>query len=497
MISAFLNCPSDACSAQKGADMRKFNKAKRTVGTIDNNKPTRDSVLTRRSFLAAGLAMPLVIPRHVLGGAGHQAPSDTLRIAAVGIGGMGQIYLGECRNERIVALCDLDHYRSANVFKQYPDAARYHDFRKMFDKEAKNFDALIIGTPDHTHAILLMAAIKLNKHIYCAKPITHSIGEARKIRAELGKAKHLVTKSSVQSSATDHARNTTELLKSGVIGGVRELHIWCDHPAYPCSLVRPAESQTSPPGMDWDMWIGPAPYRPYHSAYHPSNWRPWWDFGTGTVGDMACHTMHVYFKELQLGAPKMVYGYGSTKHKGFFQFVSTPECQSHANMVTWEFDARGQLPPINVHWYDGGMKPNRPAELDHKLRLPSSGLLFVGEKGKLITGYGGGNPFGRSNRGLQGGLLLPEKKFRDFEQPPKTMRRCNSHYTEWTQACKTGGRTVCPVEFGCEMTELALLGTLALRTRRPLEWNAKEARITNSKEANDLVDPPYRAGWTL
>ncbi len=481
--------------------MRNFSKAERKVGKNDNDKSTRDSNVgrrvSRRSFLAAGLAMPLIVPRHVLGGAGNQAPSDTLRIAAVGVAGMGQAYLHGCRNERIVALCDLDHNRSAKVFKQYPDAARYHDFRKMFDKEAKNFDALIIGTPDHTHAILLMAAIKLNKHIYCAKPITHSIGEARKVRAALAKAKNLVTKSSVQSSATDHARNTTELLKSGIIGGVRELHIWCDHPAYPCSLTRPTDKQTPPPGMDWDLWIGPAPYRPYHSAYHPANWRPWWDFGTGTVGDMACHTMHVYFKELQLGAPKMVYGYGSTKHKGFFQFVSTPECQSHANMVTWEFDARGELPPINVHWYDGGMKPNRPAELDHSLRLPSSGLLFVGDKGKLMTGYGGGNPFGRRRRSIEGGLLLPEKKFRDFEQPPKTMRRCNSHYTEWTQACKTGGRTVCPVEFGCEMTELALLGTLALRTRRPLEWNAKEARITNYDKANDLIDPPYRAGWAL
>jgi predicted dehydrogenase len=477
--------------------MRNINKAEGKVGENGNTASRGSGGVSRRSFLAGSLTMPLVVPRYVLGGAGRQAPSDTLRIAAVGIGGMGQNYLAGCKDERIVALCDLDHHLSAKVFNRFPDATRYHDFKKMFDKEEKNFDALIIGTPDHTHAILLMAAIKLKKHIYCAKPITHSIGEARKIRAALGKAKELVTKSSVQSSGTDHARNTTELLKSGVIGGVRELHIWCDHPAYPCSLVRPTEKQTPPADMDWDLWIGPAPYRPYHSAYHPANWRPWWDFGTGTVGDMACHTMHVYFKELQLGVPKTVYGYGSTRHKGFFQFVSTPECQSHANIVTWEFDSRGELPPITVHWYDGGMRPHRPAELDHKLRMPSSGLLFVGEIGKLMTGYGGGNPFGRRDRGLEGGLLLPEKKFRDFEQPAKAMQRCESHYTEWTRVCKTGGKTVCPVEFGCEMTELALLGTLALRTRRVLEWNAKEMRITNSKEANDLVDPPYRTGWTL
>jgi hypothetical protein len=452
--------------------------------------------VSRRSFLAAGLAAPIVVPRYVLGGPGNQAPSDKLRIAAVGVGGMGQSYLGSCRHENIVALCDLDHNLSGKVFQRFPGARTYHDFRKMFNKEAENFDALIIGTPDHTHATILMAALELNKHIYCAKPITHSIAEARKVRRAVLKAKHLVTKSSVQSSGTDASRSTTELLKAGAIGPIHELHIWCNHPAYPCSLVRPAEKQSPPPGMDWDLWIGPAPYRPYHSAYHPCNWRPWWDFGTGTVGDMACHTLHAYFKELQLGAPSTVYGRGSIRHKGFFQFVSTPECQSHANTVTWEFPARAELPPLSVHWYDGGMKPHRPGELDNRIQLPDSGLLFVGEKGKLIAGYSGGNPFGRT-RGIAGGLLLPEKKFRDFQQPARTLYRCSEHYREWTQACKTGGRTVCPIEFGCEMTEMALLGALALRTRRVLAWDAKAMRVTNHADANKFVDPPYRDGWTL
>ncbi|MHC4559407.1 MAG: Gfo/Idh/MocA family protein [Planctomycetota bacterium] len=452
--------------------------------------------VSRRSFLAAGLVAPIIVPRHVLGGPAHQAPSDTLRIAAVGIGGVGQAYLRGCKDERIVALCDLDHKLSAKVFQRYPDAKRYYDFRKMLDKEAKNFDALIIGTPDHTHAIILMAALELKKHVYCAKPITHSIAEARKVRAGFLKAKDLVTKSSVQSSATDGARSTTELLNSGVIGPVLELHIWCDHPVYPCSLIRPTETQSPPDGMDWDLWIGPAPFRPYHSTYHPANWRPWWDFGTGTVGDMACHTLHTYFKELQLGAPTNVYGYGSTRHEGFFRFVSTPECQSHANMCTWEFPARGKLPALTAHWYDGGMRPHRPDDLAPGTNLPSSGIMFIGTEGKLIAGYSGGNPFGKS-RGINGGLLLPEKKFRHFQQPPKTMRRCNDHYREWTQACKTGERTVCPIEFGCEMTEMALLGTLALRTRRVLTWDVKAMRVTNHKEANKLVDPEYRAGWSL
>jgi hypothetical protein len=248
--------------------------------------------------------------------------------------------------------------------------------------------------------------------------------------------------------------------------------------------------------MDWDLWIGPAPFRPYHSAYHPCNWRPWWDFGSGTVGDMACHTLHAYFKELKLGAPTTVYATNSIRHKGFFQFVSTPECQSHANTVTWQFPARDELPALNVYWYDGGMKPHRPLDLNNRISLPDSGLLFVGEQGKLIAAYGGGNPFGQKH-GIEGGLLLPEQRFHDFEQPDRTLYRCNDHYGEWIRACKTGVRTVCPIEFGCEMTEMALLGALALRSRRVLTWDAQALRVTNHAQANKLVDPPYREGWSL
>jgi hypothetical protein len=419
----------------------------------------------------------------------------------VGVGGMGRNYIEGCRGEQIVALCDLDHTRdnTVEVFKKYPDARKYRDWREMFDKEAKNFDALIVATPDHTHTLILMAGIQLGKHIYCAKPITHNIGEARRVKAALLKAKNLITKASVQSSGTDAARSTTELLNTGAIGAVRELHIWCDHPAYPCSLVRPKETQTPPAGMDWDSWIGPAPFRPFNSAYHPENWRPWWDFGSGTVGDMACHTMHIFFKQLQLEAPKIIYGSGSTRYDGFFQFVSTPECQGAANMVTWEYPARGNLPPMKLHWYDGGMKPHRPDELDVKMELPKTGLLFVGEKGKLIAGYYGGNPFGKKDRGLAGGLLLPEENFKDFKQPSKTLSRYEDmeHYREWTRACKKGEPTITPVEFGCEMTEVALLGSLALRTKRVLEWDSAAMKVTNNDTANGLVDPPYRTGWTI
>ena len=483
-------------------------------------------LVSRRSLATAALA-PLIVPRHVLG-RGYQAPSDTSAIAAVGIGGMGRNYIAGCKGERIVALCDMDHTRDTTiqVFNTYPAATRYRDYRQMFDKESKNFDALIIAVPDHQHTILLMTAIHMDKHIYCAKPITHSVGEGRKVMAALRQKPKLITKGSVQDSATTYSRATAELLASGVIGPVREVHITCSHPIYPCSQLRPTAPETPPEGMDWDLWIGPAPYRPFFAAHHPFNWRPWWDFGSGTVADMLCHTMHTYFNELQLGAPKTIYACGSTvllpgplpgteRTGGTRRPSATPECQGPANMVTWDDPASGSMPPLQVHWYDGGMKPHRPAELDHRVPMLRDSVLFVGEKGKLLTDFYGGNPLtpfpGRtvnavsaalppsvSIHALPGGVLLPQEDFRDAKQPAATLRRVEKadHYTEWTKACKTGQRTVLPVEFACQMTEVALLGTIALRTGKLLEWDSAAAKIVNDDEANALVDIPYRKGWS-
>jgi predicted dehydrogenase len=454
--------------------------------------------ISRRHFLTAGtaaIAVPLIIPRYVLGGTGRQSPSDKLRIAGVGLN-MGRNYLEGCKDEEIVALCDLDHDFAAKTFEKWPKARRYHDFRKMLDKEANQIDALIVATPDHTHTIILMAAIELNKHVYCAKPVTHSIGEARKVKKAVLENPQLITKASVQSSGTGMARSSTELLSANAIGPVTEVHVWCNHPIYPASLTRPEEVHKLPRGMDWDLWIGPAPYRPFNKAYHPWMWRPWWDFGSGTVGDMCCHSFHFYFDELQLQAPTTIYGTGSFHHDGIVHKVETPECQSRANMITWEYPSRGDLPPVSVHWYDGGMKPHRPVELDHELPMPSSGVLFVGEKGKLLTGYGGGSPY--KDRGNEGGLLLPEKKFTGYQDPPQTLRRVEEHYKEWTTACKTGEKTVCPIEYGCEMTEVGLLGALALRTKKLLEWDAEVMQVTNQGiDVSMLVKPPYRKGWEI
>ena len=451
---------------------------------------------TRRAIAAAGVAA-LVVPRHVLGGRGYQAPSDTLRIAGVGVGGMGRRYIQACAaTERIVALCDVDHSFAAPVFRTYPDATVYQDFRRMFDKEEKNIDAVIVATPDHNHAIVTMRALRMRKHVYCAKPMTHTIFEVRQVVAAAREAK-VATQMSVQTCASDAALGTAELLSSGAIGPVSEVHVWTEHPIYPAAATRPADTPSVPYGLDWDLWIGTAPMRPYHPLYHPWIWRSWWDFGSGTIGDMACHAMHVFYNALELTAPSRVYASRTTMHGGYFQMhpdgtetlpprIQTPETESYSTMISWEFPARGNHPPLTMHWYDGGLRPHRPRELDSRTAMPNEGLLFVGEKGKLISGYYGGRD-----------RLLPEARFRGFQPPPKTLARSIGHYKEWVEASKGGKPANCNFDFAGRMTEIAQLGTIAARAARLLEWDPERMAITNDAEANSWVNPPYRSGWSL
>jgi predicted dehydrogenase len=450
---------------------------------------------TRRNIAAAGVSA-LIVPRHVLGGAGYQAPSDTLRIAGVGVGGMGRRYLQGCASERIEVLCDVDHSFAAPVFRKYPGARVYSDFRQMFDKEEKNIDAVIVATPDHNHAIITNRALRMRKHVYCAKPLTHTIFEVRRIAAQAREAR-VATQMSVQSCASDEALNTSEILLSGAIGPVREVHVWTDHPLYPAGLKRPTATPAVPHALDWDLWIGAAPFRPYNPAYHPWIWRSWWDFGSGTVGDMACHAMHVFYKALQLTAPSRVYASRTTMRGGSLKMhpdgteelpfvINTPETESYSSVISWEFPARQHQPTLLMHWYDGGIRPHRPLELDSRTPMPTSGLLFVGEKGKLMTGYSGGKA-----------RLLPEAKFRDFQPPPKTLTRSIGHYKEWVQACKGAKPANCNFDFGSRMTEIAQLGTIAARAAKLLEWDSERMAITNDAEANSWINPPYRAGWSL
>ncbi len=462
---------------------------------MDPVEPKPEGRPTRRNIAAAAVSA-LIVPRHVLGGPGYQAPSDTLRIAGVGVGGMGRRYLQGCAGERIVALCDVDHSFAAPVFRKYPDARVYRDFRQLFDKEEKNIDAVIVAPPDHNHAVVTMRALRMGKHVYCAKPLTHTIFEARQIAAAAREAK-VATQMSVQSCASDEARSIEELLLSGAIGPVREVHVWTDHPWYPAGLTRPTDTPEPPYGLDWDLWVGPAPLRPYSPAYHPWIWRSWWDFGSGTVGDMLCHAMHVFYNVLELGAPAKVYASRTTMRGGYLRMhpdgkedlpflIQTPETESYSSVISWEFGARQNQPPLAMHWYDGGIRPHRPMELDSATPMPSTGLLFVGEKGKLMSGYSGGKP-----------RLLPDAKFRDFQPPPKTLPRSIGHYKEWVLACKGGPAANCNFDFGSRMTQVAQLGTIAARAARLLEWDAERMAIANDAEANSWVNPPYRKGWSL
>ncbi|MGB7762218.1 MAG: Gfo/Idh/MocA family oxidoreductase, partial [Bryobacteraceae bacterium] len=436
---------------------------------MDSNESAKGA-LSRRAAIAAGLA-PLVVPRHVLGGSGYQAPSDKLAIAAVGVGGMGKNYLNGCKDEAVVALCDLDFDFSAPVFKTYPSARVYRDFRQMFDKEQKNFDALIVATPDHWHSHLVLAGLAMDKHIYCAKPITHTIAEARRVK-EACLASRRTTKASIQDSRTSYARATTELLLSGAIGPIHEVHLWTGTYS-PSGLARPSEVQTAPAGMNWDQWCGPSPARPYHRTYHYGNWRPWWDFGTGTVGDFGCHTLQMFHDELEMAAPDWVVGVGSQAFS-LAGHVENPECMSIANIIQWHIPSRGNRPATMAFFYDGGLTPPRPESMPPEVPMPGSGIMFVGEKGVQISAFYGGNPWlpfgaqprpGQQVRGLPGGWLLPESRFRDFQQPAATLPRCEKpdHYTEWVRMCKAGKKSITPIEFACGLTEFALLGTLALR----------------------------------
>lgn len=453
-----------------------------------------NSGISRRHFVPASAAAFTLVPRHVLG-AGPRAPSDKLNIAAVGIGGMGQNYVAGCKSENIVALADVDDDLAAPVRKLYPAAKAYRDYRLMLERE-KDIDAVIIGTPDHSHAVIAMAAIGLRKHVYVAKPMTRTVHEARTLRAAARKA-GVATQMSVQSCQSDPAVTTEEWIKAGVVGRVREVHVWTDRPVWPQGLARPSESAALPANLDWDIWLGPAPFRPFHPVYHPFNFRGWYDFGTGALGDMACHTFHIIVKALNLGAPLSVSASttvvreplrnGEKGDPGWTRSrrACYPETFPHSSITTWDFPARGDQPPVRMHWYDGGLRPPRPAEMASDRKLGPDGVLFAGETGVLYSGFTGAPRF------------LHERQQQTITPPPKTLPRTKNHYMEWVEAAKGGRPASCNFEFAGPLTEIALLGVIAQRTGRYLEWDSANMRFTNDAEANHFLNSPYRAGWSL
>ena len=450
--------------------------------------------LTRRGFLPATAAVFSIVPRHVLG-AGYEPPSDKLNIAAVGVGGMGKNYVEGCKSENIVAIADVDDGLAAPVRKLYPAAKSYRDYRQMLDKE-KGIDAVIIGTPDHSHAVIAMAAIGLKKHVYVAKPMTRTIREERTLVRAAREAR-VATQMSVQSCSSDPSVTTEEWIKAGTIGPVREVHVWTDRPVWPQGLARPTERVAVPKNLNWDIWLGPAPERPYHPEYHPFNFRGWYDFGTGALGDMACHAFHVVVKALDLGPPSSVTGCttvvremlkGEEKPDPVWarsRKAAFPEAFPHSSVVTWNFPARGSQPPVRMLWYDGGLRPPRPMEMAPDRDLGVEGTLYVGEKGSLWCEFTGGVKF------------LSAAQEQALTPPPKTLPRSGGHYLEWIEAAKGGKPANCNFDFAGPVTEIALLGVIAQRTAKHLEWDAANMRFAGNAEANQLIDPPYRAGWSL
>ncbi len=441
--------------------------------------------LSRRDFMgtAAAVAAFTIVPRHVLGGAGNTAPSDKLNIAGIGIGGRGEGDLDECRSENIVALCDVDEGYAGRVFKKYPDAKKWTDFREMLDKQ-KDIDAVVIATPDHLHAVIAMAAIKHGKHVYCEKPLTHCIWEARQLATAAREAK-VATQLGNQGQATEANRLVSEMIWDGAIGPVREVHAWCNRPISARGIARPAETPEVPKTLNWDLWLGPAKRRPYHPAYLPFSWRGWWDFGTGVLGDIGCHQLDPVFRALKLGYPLSVEACSSNMDEGP---AVKEETAPKSSIVRFEFPEREGMPPLKLTWYDGGLMPQRPPELEEGRKFgEADDNLFIGDKGKML-GY----------------RLLPEARMKEYGKPPQKIERSPGHHKEWLDACKGGKPARANFDWAGPLTEVVLLGNVALKMERQLyekglklRYDGPNMQVTNLPEANKYIRDEYREGWSL
>ena len=451
---------------------------------IKNKEQFKTSQITRRDFMARSalaLGAVTIVPRHVLGGSGYVSPSDKLNIACVGCGGKGESDIKSVSTENLVAFCDVDDERAAATYTAFPQVKRYKDFRKMLDENDSDIDAVTVTTPDHTHAIIAMTAIRMGKHVFVQKPLTHTVSEARML-AEAAREEEVVTQMGNQGHAGEGARLINEWIWDGAIGDVHEVHAWTNRPIWPQNIERPKEIPSVPPTIDWNLWIGPAPWRPYHPAYAPFSWRGWWDFGTGAVGDMGAHILDHPFWALDLGYPDTV------------QATSTPfndETFPLASVITYEFPARGNKPPVKMKWFDGGLMPPRPEELEPGRRMgeQGGGVIFIGTKGKLMHSVYGENP-----------RLIPESKMQAYQRPANTIPRSPGIHEEWVAACKGEGKTTSNFDYASKLTEMMLLGNIAIRLKNKntiLKWDGPNMRFTNLDEANQHLQTEYRQDWKL
>ena len=456
--------------------------------------------LPRRRFLihsAAACAAAVVWPAPLPGAVGGASTNGNVTLAGVGVGGVGFGQLQECEKAgfQIVALCDVDSSYAKKAFDRWPQARRYVDYREMLAAEADKVDAVYCGTPDHTHALVSLAALRKRKHVCCVKPLTRTISELR-IIVKAAREASVATQVTAAANTGEEGCRTCELIWAGAIGEVRQLHLWSNRPVWPQGMSRPPGQDPLPTGLDWKLWLGPAPSRPFksnwpkgHSAltqmnlkdwdpgvqavYHPFNFRGWWDFGTGALGDMGCHHFNTPFRALKLGAPTRVQGSASKVFE---------ESAPLASMVVLDFPARQDMPPLTATWYDGGLKPPAPKEFVGA--WPAEGTLYVGDKGFLLSTWAG----------IQ---VFPDSAARSIQSLPRTLERRGGTWDEWFKACQGGPAAGCNFDWAGPLTEAVLLGNAALRAQKPLEWDAGQMKFTNDSGSNRFLQEAYQNGWSL
>jgi predicted dehydrogenase len=500
------------------------------------NKP-----FSRRRFLqgAGTAAAGLVLPRRLLGGPGHVPPSEKVNLAFIGTGSQGlrvmfgflgqpdvqgiavcdpnkqssdypqwgvsefcnsvrrllgtnsgwewlspndpieltrtlKVTAGTCGREPARQIVDA-YYAKQKEAGAFKGCAAYADFRELLEKE-KDVDGVVVGAADHAHAMIAIAAMKKGKHVYGQKPMTRTVHEARRM-AEVARETGVATQVAIVNQASESTRVLCEMVWAGAIGPVRRVVNWSSRPFWPQGVDRPKEEPPVPEGLDWNLWLGPSPERPFHRIYHPFNWRGWHDFGGGAIGDMGCYSFDTIFRVLKLEAPTAVEASSSE---------AVPEAYPKACAMHFDFPARDEMPPVKVTWYDGGLKPPRPEEFGAKEKMRAEGLLFAGDKGSILCGFNGDNP-----------MLLPESRRKDFEPPPKTLPRSPGHDREWIDACK-GVKAAPGANFGFTgpVTETIMLGNAALRTGERLAWERENLKAS-SPAAQKLIRPEFRAGWGL
>lgn len=440
--------------------------------------------LSRRQFIAASASTAAVFsaPAIVRG----RNLNDKMNVACIGVGGRGAGNLGEVSGENVIALCDVNGKNLSSAAGRFPGAKTFADFRKLYDEVGKDCDAVVVSTAEHTHAFATLPALELGKHVYCEKPLTHGIYEARRIR-EAAKRANVATQMGIQIHATENYRKVVELIASGAIGKVTEAHVWvsrawglqseADAKAYGDIVYvaeRPAQADPIPEGLDWDLWLGPAPERPYNNVYFPGpKWYRWWDFGSGTMSDLGSHWNDLPFWALKLDAPQTIEAFGPPAH---------PELAPASMSAVYEYGPRGDMPAVKVAWYQGVHKP----EIWKSGGIPkwSDGALFIGDKGMLLADYGKH-------------VLLPEDQYKDFPAPAPTIPRVSSHHKEWLDACRSGEKCSADFEYSGLLTEANHLGNVAYRLGKKIQWDSAQMKCVDCPEADALIQREYRAGWTL